>query len=104
MGWGSDPVHDGIDQCLELLDPLLCKILMLVMWFTLPVCDAIGAQDLLDLVTNLHLSAVTHQLGWGSLCPDLVFQSIDELSIGLDGINISNEGFYTNKNLSDGST
>ena len=104
MGWGSDLVHDGIDQCLELLDPLLCKILMLVMWFTLPVTNAVCVQDFLDLVAYLHLGAVTHKLSQSTSCPDLVFQSIDELPISFNGIYISDEGFNANKDLSDGGT
>ena len=104
MGWGSDPVHDGIDQYLELLDPLLCKILMLEMWFTLPVIDAVCAQDFLDLVAYLHLGTVAHKFSWGSPCPDLVFQSIDELPVSFNGIYISNEGFNADKDLSNGGT
>jgi len=104
MGWGSNSVHDGIDQHLELLDPSLCKILMLVMWFTLPVIDAVGAQDFLDLVADLYLSAIANKLSRGSPCPDLVFQSIDELPISFNGIYISDEGFNADKDLSNGGT
>jgi len=104
MGWGSNPVHDGIDQRLELLDPSLCKILVLVMWFTLPVINAVCAQNFLDLVANFHLCAVANELSRGSPCPDLVFQSIDELPISFNGIYISDEGFNADKDLSDGGT
>ena len=104
MGWGSDPVHDGIDQCLELLDPSLRKILMLVMWFTLPVIDAVCVQDFLDLVADLHLGVIANKLSRGSPCLDLVFQSIDELPISFNGIYISDEGFNADKDLSDGGT
>ena len=58
-------IHDGVNQSLELLDPAFSKILVLVMWFALPISDAVSAQDLLDLVTNLHLGMVTNKLGWG---------------------------------------
>ena len=101
MGWGSDLVHYGIDRCLELLDPTFSKILMLVMRFTLPVIDAICTQDFLDLVAYLHLGAVTDKLSRGASCPDLVFQSIDELPISFNGIYISDKGFNANKDLSD---
>ena len=86
MGWGSDPVHDGIDQRLELLDPSFCKILMLVMRFTLPVINAVGAQDFLDLVADLYLGAIANKLSRGSPCPDLIFQSIDELPISFNSM------------------
>ena len=103
-GGCTNAIHDGIHQLLELLDPALSKILMLIMRFTLPIIDAVSMQDFLDLVVYLYLGAVADKLGWGSPCPDSVFQSIDELPIGFDGINISDKGFDTNKNLSDGST
>ena len=104
MGWGSDPVHDGIDQRLELLDPSLCKVLMLVMRFTLPVIDTVGAQDFLDLIADLYLGAIANKLSRGASCPDLVFQGIDELLISFDGIDISDEGFNADKDLSNGGT
>ncbi len=99
MGWGSSPVHDGVDQGLELLDPSLCKILLLVMGFTLPVINAVGTQDFLDLVADFHLGAVTNKLGQGALCPDLVFQSIDELPISFNGIDISEQGIQCQQRL-----
>ncbi len=104
MGRCSNTVHDGVDQSLQLLDPVFSKVLMLIMQLALPIIDAVSMQDFLDLVTDLHLGAVADKLSWGSPCPYLVFQSIDELPIGFNGINISDEGFDTNKNLGDGST
>ncbi len=56
---------------------------MLVVWLRLPVGNAVHAQDLFDLIANLNLSTVTDELGWGSPFPDLIFQCIDELSVGL---------------------
>ena len=100
----TNTVHDGVNQSLQLLDPALSKILVLVMWFALPISNAISMQDLPDLVTNLDLGMVTDKFGQCSSCPDLVFQSIDELPISLDGIDISDEGFNTNKDLGDGGT
>ena len=100
----GEVVHDGVNQILQLLDPVFSKVLMLVMWFALPIVNAVSAQDFFDLVTNLHLGVVTNKLSRGSSCPNLVFQSIDELPVSLNGIKISDEGFDTNKNLSNGST
>ncbi len=104
MGWCSNMVHDGVNQILQLLDPAFSKLLMLIMRLALPIINAVSVQDFLDLVAYLHLGAVADKLSQCSPCPDLVFQSIDELPIGFNGINISYKGFHTNKNLSDGST
>ena len=66
MGQCSNTVHDGVDQSLQLLDPALSKILMLILWFTLPIIDAVSMQDFLDLVADFHLGAVADEHSWGS--------------------------------------
>jgi hypothetical protein len=104
MGQCSNTVHDGVYQSLQLLDPVLSKVLMLIMQPTLPIIDAVSPQDFLDLVTYFHLGSITYKLRGGSPSPDLVFQSIDELPISLNGIDISDKGLHTNKNLGYGGT
>ena len=97
-------VHDGVYQSLQLLDPALSKVLMLIMWLTLPIINAVSPQDFLDLVADFNLGSITDELSGSSPSPDLVLQSVDELPISLNGINISDEGLHTNKNLGDGGT
>jgi len=97
-------VHDGVYQGLKLLDPVLCKVLMLVVRLTLPVTDAISMQNLLDLVADFNLCPIADELGRGSPGVNLVFQGVDELPVSLHGIDISNQRFHTNKNLGNGST
>jgi len=58
MGWSSNTVHDGVDQSLQLLDPALSKVLMLIMWLTLSIINAVNLQDFLDLVANFHLGLI----------------------------------------------
>ena len=58
MGWCTNMVHDGVDQCLQLLDSALSKVLMLIMWLTLPIINAVGLQDFLDLVADFHLGLI----------------------------------------------
>jgi len=97
-------VHDGVHQGLKLLDPVLCKVLMLVVRLTLPVTDAISTQNLLDLVADFNLCPITDELGRSSPGLNLVFQGVDELPVSLHGKYISNQRFHTNKNLGNGST
>jgi len=104
MGWCFNMVHDSVNQSLQLLDPAFSKVLMLIMQFALPIIDAVSAQDFLDLVAYLHLGTVTDKFSQGSSCLDLVFQSIDELPIGFNSIDISDEGFNTNKDLGNSGT
>jgi len=90
MGWCTNAIHNGVNQAFELLDAAFSEVLVLVVWFTLPISDAIGTQDLLDLVAYFDLSTVTNKLGRRSSSPNLILKGVDELPIGLDGINISN--------------
>jgi len=59
-------VYDGVNQSLQLLDPALSKVLVLVVRLTLPVINAVGMQNFLDMVTNFHLSTITDKLSRGS--------------------------------------
>jgi len=97
MWWCSNTVHDGVHQSLQLLDPVLSEILMLIMWLTLPIINAVRPQDCLDFVANFHLGSITDELSGSSPSPDLVLQSVDELPISLNGINIGHKRLHTNK-------
>ena len=88
MGWCSDTVHDGVDQGLQLLDPVFSKVLMLIMQLTLPIIDAVSPQDFLDLEANFHLCSIIDKLSGSSPSLDLVLKSVDELPVSLNGINI----------------
>ena len=59
-------VHNGVNQGLELLDALLSKVLVLEMWLTLPIHNAVGSQDFFYLITYLHLCMVADELIWCS--------------------------------------
>jgi len=99
----TNAIHNSINQSFQLLDVTFGKVLMLVVWLTLPICNAIGAQNFLDLVAYFDLSTVADKLGWCSPGPNLVLQCINELVVSFDSINICNKGFNANKNLSNGS-
>jgi len=91
MGWSTCVVHDGVYQGLQLLDLALSKILVLIMWLTLPIINAICAQNFFDLVADFHLGSITYELGGSTAGPDLVFQGIDELPIRLNGVDIGGQ-------------
>ncbi len=68
---------------------------MLLVWLTLPVLDEQGAEDILDFVTDLHLSSVTDKLGRSSPFTDVVFEGINELLVHFNTVDISNMGVGT---------
>jgi len=58
MGWHTKMVHDGVDQCLQLLDPVLSKVLMLIVRLTLSIVNAVSPQDFLDLFADFKLGLI----------------------------------------------
>jgi len=62
---------------------LFSVVLVLMMWLGLPVGNAVHTKDLLDLIADFDLSMVADQFGQGSPFPDLIFQCVDKLPVGL---------------------
>jgi len=60
-------VHDSIDEGLQLLDSAVSKVLVGIMWLTLPVTNAISLQDFLDWVADFNLCPITYELSGGPL-------------------------------------
>jgi len=61
-------------------------------------------QDPLYLIADFDLSMVTDQFGWSSPFPNLIFQHVDKLLVGLHQVYICYQGLSTNKDLCDGGT
>jgi len=95
-------VHNGVNQGLKLLDASLGKVLVLVMWLTLPIRDAVGSQDFFHLITYLHLCVVADELIRCSPFSYLILKCIDKLLISLHRIHIGYKGFCANKHLCNG--
>jgi len=79
-------------------------VLVLVVWFRLPVSNAVCTQDLLDLIADFNLSMVTDQFGWVSPFLNLIFQHVEELPVGIHRVYICYQGLSTNKDLCNGGT
>ena len=55
MGRSASPIHDGVGPNLDGSIPPLSWILVLMVWFIMPIIDVIGPQDVLDLVGGVLL-------------------------------------------------
>jgi len=95
MGWCSNMVHDGVHQSLQLLDPVLSKILMLIMQFALPIINAVSMQDLLDLVADFNLGLIADELSRSSQVQIWSSRVLMNSQYSLDGINIGHQGLHT---------
>ena len=58
---GSGTVHKTVGVSFNGLTAAFCRILMLFMWFTLPIFDTEGAKNILNSCTDLYLSPVTNE-------------------------------------------
>jgi hypothetical protein len=67
--------------------------------FTLPIGDAEGTKDVLNLLTDFDLSTVGNELGGSATTANVILQSIDELLVSLHAFNITNKGLRTDEKL-----
>jgi hypothetical protein len=81
-------VHNLVDILLDGLVALLSIVLMLVMGFTLPIVNAIGSEDIKDLVGDLSHSSITNELVWGSPFSDTLLENASKFTISLHTITI----------------
>jgi hypothetical protein len=70
---GTGTVHDDIGHPFNILVLAFCRILILMIWFGLPVTDAIGTENVLDAVADFDLSSVAEETIGGSATTNVVF-------------------------------
>jgi hypothetical protein len=104
MGRGSSTVKNAISAILNGLVASFCRILVLLMRFTLPIVNAEGAKNISNLVTDNGLAAVTNQFHGGTTLDDVIFQCVDKLFVCLNAIDISDLGVSANKDNSSSGT
>ena len=92
MGWITGPVHDTIGSGIQHLIATFSGILLLLMWFALPILNTQGAKNVNNLITNEHLGTVTDKLVGCITLNDVVFKGINKLFISFDAIDISHLG------------
>ena len=73
---------------------------MLLIRLALPTSDAIVAKDVNDLVADFDLRTIADELGWSSPFTDDVFESVDELLVGLHSVDIGERRFSSDEYLS----
>ena len=53
MGRSTSPIHDGVGPGLDGSVPPFSRVLILMVWFQLPITDVVGPEDVLHLVGDL---------------------------------------------------
>ena len=79
MGRGTSSIDDGAGPGLDGSIPPFSRVLVLVIWFRLPITDVVGPEDVLDLVGDLIFGQITDKLVHSTASMNIVFQSVDKL-------------------------
>ena len=104
MGRSASTVKNAISTIVNGLVASFCRILVLLMRFTLPIINTEGAKDISNLMTDDGLAAVTNQFHGGTTLNDVVFQCVDKLFVCLNAIDVSDLGVSANKDNSSSGT
>jgi len=81
-------VENNVDHLLDVLITALCKILVLLIGFTLPCPNKEGTQDFFDTVANFSLRMIADELGRCTSLSDVIHKGAGEVSRGLHPIGI----------------
>jgi hypothetical protein len=104
MGRSSSTVKNAVGTILNGLVASFCRVLVVLMRFTLPIINTEGAKDISNLLTDDGLAAVTNQFQGGTTLDGVVFQGVDKLFVCLNAIDISDLGASANKDNSSSRT
>jgi hypothetical protein len=72
---------------------------MLLHGFALPIQDMEITEDILNLVTNFNLSAVTDELVRCTAASDVVLECVDKLTLGFHALDVSDKGLGAYEDL-----
>jgi hypothetical protein len=79
----SGAIKDSVGDRLDGLIPALRRVLLLLVGFTLPIRDAEGMKDVLNLLTDFDLSTVGNELSRSTMASNVILQGIDKLLVSL---------------------
>jgi hypothetical protein len=99
IGGRAGTVHDHVSHSFYILVLSFSGVLVLVIRLGLPVTDAIRSEDILNAIADFDLCPVAKQSVRSTASSNIIFKGINELFIGLHGIDIANEGFHSTVEL-----
>ena len=80
FGWSTSSIHNSITKPFDVPNLPFCKVLMLVMGFTLEILDFVETKDVKDpLFTDLDLGIVREEAVWSTMLADEVLKSVGHL-------------------------
>ena len=93
-------VKNVVDSAFDELVATFSVVLVFVVRFGLPVIDSVVAKEVKDFVRDFGLSAVANEFVHGSAATKVVFQGADELAVRFHGVDVRNQCFNSDKDLS----
>jgi hypothetical protein len=82
-----------------MLISLFFRILMFMIWFTLPAPHAISVKDIHDLLTHFHLGTIAEKVCRSATVNDVIREDAGKHGYALQRINIGEERCSANKDL-----
>jgi len=97
-------VKYSIGSGLDSLKTVFSRVLVLLVWFTLPAPYKKGTEDILKLFTDFNLGAVTDKFIGCTMLMDIIFKGVDKLLVSFNAVDVTNHGITTNKELGNSNT
>jgi hypothetical protein len=96
---GTSAIENRVGDALDVLYASFSTILMLIMWFTLPLGNEQHTANLLDLGASLGFGTVTDELGGRPMESDDIHQRLGEIRFGAKRKHIGDQCVDTHKKL-----
>ena len=93
-------VQQRVDGSSYITVESICKVLILVAGFQLPIFNEQGMKNIACLPTDLNLSSITDKSIHRSMTSDVILQRVHKLLLCCHPIGIKNDTVVTNKDLS----
>ena len=91
MYGGASAVKNFVGHGFDRLVTMFSKILMLLMWLTLPGRNEASTQDVENLATDLNLGTITKKFSGCTTGTDVILQCVDKLLVSFHTIHIGDQ-------------
>ena len=86
-------IHEAVGSSLDVLTSSFRRVLVLMVWFGLPIFNEQAPENVTNLVTDFNLGRITDQFGRGTSETDDILKGIDKLFFSLHATNIRDKCF-----------
>ena len=96
-GRAVSAIHEAVGSSLDILTSAFRRVLVLMVWFGLPIFNEQAPENITNLVTDFNLGRITDQFCGSTSKTDDILKGINKLFFSLHATNIRDKCFGTNK-------